>query len=47
MKRFFCWMGWHSFLVGYERLSFDGASAHARCKWCPFEGMIDSQGNLF
>lgn len=45
LKRFFCWMRWHSF--GYETTGFDGCSTHARCKWCGYEGMIDSQGNLF
>ena len=26
---------------------FDGASHHARCRYCGYKGMIDSQGNLF
>lgn len=43
-KRFCCWMGWHG---PREATGFDGASVHARCKWCGYEGMIDSQGNLF
>lgn len=47
LKRFFCWLGWHSFTSGFESTGFDGASEHARCKWCGFDGMIDSQGNLF
>lgn len=45
MKRFFCWLRWHS--VSYEFLYYDGCSQHARCRWCGFEGMVDSQGNLF
>ncbi len=45
IKRFFCWMKWHSF--GYDYQYFDGTSAHAKCKWCNYEGMVDSQGNLF
>ena len=45
LRRFWCWMKWHSF--SYEYTGFDGASAHARCKWCGYEGMIDSQGNLY
>jgi hypothetical protein len=45
LKKFFCWIGWHSFK--YDVTGFDGASKHARCKWCGYEGMIDSQGNLF
>lgn len=43
-KRFCCWIGWHG---KRDYTGFDGASAHARCKWCGYEGMIDSQGNLF
>lgn len=31
----------------YESISFDGASVHCKCKWCGYEGMVDSQGNLF
>ena len=46
-KQFCCWIGWHSYFVGFETTGFDGASTHARCKWCGYEGMIDSQGNLF
>ena len=47
LKRFFCWIGWHSWPVGFESAVFDGCSVHARCKWCGYKGMIDSQGNLF
>ena len=36
---------WHS--PRPEQTSFDGCSVHARCRWCGYEGMIDSQGNLF
>jgi hypothetical protein len=47
-QEFCCYaMKWHSFFEGFEYTSFDGASQHARCKWCGYEGMIDSQGNLF
>ncbi len=51
-QRFACWIGWHSHSFfrrdgGFESVSFDGASVHARCRWCGYEGMIDSQGNLF
>lgn len=45
IKRFFCWIKWHSW--SYEHVSHDGCSEHARCKWCGYEGMVDSQGNLF
>lgn len=47
LKRLFCKIGWHSFLGGFEIMGFDGCSVHARCRWCGYEGMIDSQGNLF
>jgi len=47
LKRFFCGIGWHSFIGGFETTGFDGCSVHARCRWCGYEGMIDSQGNLF
>jgi hypothetical protein len=39
-------MPWHSY-PDFEHISNDGCSDHARCKWCGYEGMIDSQGNLF
>ena len=47
LKRFLCGIGWHSFPIGFEILYFDGCSEHGKCKWCGYEGMIDSQGNLF
>ena len=44
LKRLACRIGWHS----YDDFSdFDGCNARARCRWCGFEGLIDSQGNLF
>jgi len=43
-KRLYCRMGWHG---PRKNVSFDGCSVHARCDWCGYEGMIDSQGNLF
>lgn len=45
LKSFRCLIGWHvkPFLVA----SNDGCSDHAECKVCGFQGMIDSQGNLF
>jgi hypothetical protein len=47
IKRFFCKIGWHSF--GYEDSHYCeyGFQEYARCKWCKYEGMVDSQGNLF
>lgn len=47
IKRLFCRIGWHSFFVGFEPVSYEGCSVHARCRWCSGVGMIDSQGNLF
>ncbi len=47
VKRFLCWIDWHSIFVGYDYTGFDGASFHAECKWCGYKGMVDSQGNLF
>jgi hypothetical protein len=44
-KIYLCRRGWHS--RNYDLSSHDGCSQHARCKWCGYEGMIDSQGNLF
>ena len=50
-KRFFCWIGWHS------HPNFDNVRhgvndplqflVYAKCRWCEYEGQIDSQGNLF
>jgi len=45
LKDFSCRIGWHC--AKWEYLFSDGCSAHARCTNCKFEGMIDSQGNLF
>lgn len=45
LRRFLCWIGWHN--IDYTNATFDGASIHARCAWCGYAGMIDSQGNLF
>jgi hypothetical protein len=49
-KRFFCWIGWHSIIAGWdESQNKDGTGflTFAKCKWCGYEGQIDSQGNLF
>lgn len=47
IKKFFCWMKWHSF--GYVDIHHHSNAliTHAKCKWCSFEGQVDSQGNLF
>lgn len=46
-KKFACKIGWHSPSRMWEYKDFDGASAHCRCQWCGYVGMVDSQGNLF
>lgn len=45
IKKFLCWLGWHSF--GYNYISTDGVNTKAQCKWCKGVGLVDSQGNLF
>lgn len=44
LKRFCCWVGWHGTRT---HLRMDECNIHAKCDWCGYEGMIDSQGNLF
>ena len=48
-KRLSCRMGWHSYWAGFEAMppKGDGFLTYARCKWCGYEGQVDSQGNLF
>jgi len=46
IKKFFCWAKWHS-VGGYDIIGFDGCSVKARCRWCGYVGLVDSQGNLF
>lgn len=52
LKRFCCWIGWHSQFVGFDNVHKSekdllGFLIFARCQWCGYEGQIDSQGNLF
>lgn len=53
IKRFFCSIGWHSFIVGYDLVEVPDDPLHTgicnkyKCKWCEYKGMVDSQGNLF
>lgn len=47
LQKFYCKIGWHCHMKDYQPVEFDGASMHCKCKWCGYEGMIDSQGNLF
>ena len=48
IKRFFCFAGWHSFnYASAEQEDPTGFLVFAKCKWCGYEGQVDSQGNLF
>lgn len=47
LRPLYCKIGWHCYMHDYEFVSHDGASAHCKCKWCGFEGLVDSQGDLF
>lgn len=47
LQKIYCKRGWHCHMKDYETTGFDGASLHCRCKWCGYEGLVDSQGNLF
>lgn len=46
IKRFFCWVGWHSWK--YDITGVSGPNfANGRCRWCGYEGLVDTQGHLF
>lgn len=50
LQKFYCKIGWHSYSHLYETVVHDvGWTKYARCRcpWCGYEGMVDSQGNLF
>jgi len=49
-ERFYCKIGWHSH--SYDNVHYHPDDPlkfqeYAKCQWCGYEGMIDSQGNLF
>jgi hypothetical protein len=48
IKRLLCKIGWHKkgsiHIAPDDPLQFQ---QYAKCQWCGYEGMIDSQGNLF
>lgn len=52
-KKFACWIGWHSHpeFANYRQLSSPNDPlkflVFAECRWCGYQGMLDSQGNLF
>lgn len=47
LQKLYCKIGWHCHMKDYIYESFDGTSEHCKCKWCGYNGMVDSQGNLF
>jgi hypothetical protein len=50
-QKFCCSTGWHSYpnFIDVHKQSSDpcGFLTYAKCKYCGYEGQIDSQGNLF
>ena len=56
-KKFACWIGWHSHSFFRKNNGFANVHknpddplqflTYAKCRWCGYEGQIDSQGNLF
>lgn len=44
LKRFFCFIGWHSPTSQWKYLHFNGASQYAECPWCELHGFIMSDG---
>ena len=53
LKKLFCKIGWHSYIVGYDLVERPDDPLHSgicnkyKCKWCDFVGLKDSQGSLF
>ena len=47
LQKMYCKIRWHCHRKDYIYNGFDGASSHCGCKWCGYEDMVDSQGNLF
>ncbi|MBT9131465.1 MAG: hypothetical protein DDT41_01771 [candidate division WS2 bacterium] len=52
LKYFCCWIGWHSYFIGFENIHHSIKDPlkfllFAKCKWCGYTGQIDCQGNLF
>ena len=56
-RKFCCWIGWHSHSFFRKNNGFENVHKSpddpnqflnfAQCRWCHYEGQIDSQGNLF
>jgi hypothetical protein len=44
IKKMLCRIGWHS--LNYEIIHYDGRETHVRCKWCGYEGVLSSEGNI-
>lgn len=53
IKKFLCLIGWHCPSWKLELVEIPEDPLHTgicnkyKCPWCGYEGMIDSQGNLF
>jgi hypothetical protein len=50
IKKLHCKIGWHSYTYSDVHKKPDDPFkflTFAKCKWCGYEGQIDSQGNLF
>jgi hypothetical protein len=42
IKRFFCYMDWHSLSIKYTHI--DDKGQHVECKWCGCTGILRSPG---
>lgn len=47
LQKFYCKIGWHCHTKDYRFDRIEGICIHATCKWCGYQGLVDSQGNLF
>ena len=45
IKAFFCKIGWH--FGEYEKIDNYNFNGRYRCKNCGYEGLVDSNGDLF
>ena len=47
IQKFYCEIiEWHCHSKDYQFLSANVVNTHCKCKWCGYEGIVDSQGNL-
>ena len=49
LRSFYCKIGWHSYTHLYIVVEQDVCTQYKKykCPWCGYEGLVDSQGNLF